>query len=199
MSLLDNLMGAGNNNTLLQLGKQFGLQENQVQSLLGQLAPALSGGFMNHAQTNSGASGNGLSSLLSMFGNQSAPQQMLQQPLQPDSLGNPETRQAGNSILGQIFGSKDVSREVAATAAQKTGIGEHIIKQALPIVALWAASALYKKFNQANSNQNNTAINAHDAGGSQIGSQGGMLSQFLGGDQHHSIAEQVMGLLQNRR
>jgi hypothetical protein len=41
----------------------------------------------------------------------------------------------GNTILGQLFGSKEVSRAVAAQAAQMTGIGQEIYKQMLPVMA----------------------------------------------------------------
>lgn len=41
----------------------------------------------------------------------------------------------GNDILGQLFGSRDVSRAVAAQAAQATGIGQEILKQMLPAMA----------------------------------------------------------------
>jgi hypothetical protein len=40
----------------------------------------------------------------------------------PSRLGAAETLQDGNGILGHIFGSKDVSRQVAAQASANTGI-----------------------------------------------------------------------------
>jgi hypothetical protein len=51
----------------------------------------------------------------------------------------------GNAILGHVFGSKDVSRGVAAHAAETTGIGSGILKQMLPIVAAMIMGALGKK------------------------------------------------------
>lgn len=185
MSLLDNLLGANNGNMVTQLADHFGLNGGQMQGLIGQLAPALSSGFMNHAQNNQSG---GLMSLLNSFqGNASVPTPSIPQDPQIEQLRDPAAVQTGNSILGQIFGSKDVSRQVADTASANTGIGSNIIKQALPVLAMWAAGALYKKFSQSNDNTPQTASN-----------QGGMLSQFLQGDQHHSIASQVMGMLQNR-
>ncbi len=42
----------------------------------------------------------------------------------------------GNDILGNIFGSKDVSRSVAGEVAAMTGIDEGILKKMLPILAM---------------------------------------------------------------
>jgi hypothetical protein len=42
----------------------------------------------------------------------------------------------GNDILGQIFGSKDVSRTVAGHAAGQTGIDPELLKKMLPILAM---------------------------------------------------------------
>ena len=41
----------------------------------------------------------------------------------------------GNGILGHIFGSKDVSRQVAARAAQSSGVAPDILAKMLPLVA----------------------------------------------------------------
>jgi hypothetical protein len=51
----------------------------------------------------------------------------------------------GNSILGQLFGSKEVSRAVAAQAAQMTGIGQEIYKQMLPVMAGALMGGLFKQ------------------------------------------------------
>jgi hypothetical protein len=51
----------------------------------------------------------------------------------------------GNAILGHVFGSKDVSRGVAAHAAETTGIGSGILKQMLPVIAAMLMGALGKK------------------------------------------------------
>jgi hypothetical protein len=51
----------------------------------------------------------------------------------------------GNGILGHLFGSKEVSRAVAAQAAQATGIGQEILKQMLPVIASTMMGGLYKQ------------------------------------------------------
>ena len=48
----------------------------------------------------------------------------------------PTPTEPGNEILGQIFGSKDVSRTVAGQAAQSTGIDAALLKKMLPLLAM---------------------------------------------------------------
>jgi len=50
----------------------------------------------------------------------------------------------GNEILGQIFGSKDGSRAVAAQAAQESGVEPSILKKMLPVLAMAAAGYVMK-------------------------------------------------------
>ncbi len=80
--------------------------------------------------------------------------------------GSPTPVNQGNEILGQIFGSKDVSRGVAAEAAGATGIDPSILKKMLPILAMAAAGYMAK--------QNGTA-------GGGGGGLGGLLGSLIGG------------------
>ena len=50
----------------------------------------------------------------------------------------------GNQILGQIFGSKDGSRAVAASAAEQSGVDPSLLKKMLPILAMVAAGYVMK-------------------------------------------------------
>jgi hypothetical protein len=63
----------------------------------------------------------------------------------PESMLADETRVDGNKILGHLFGSKDVSRDVARTAEKDTGIDAGLIKKALPLLATLAMGAMSKK------------------------------------------------------
>lgn len=51
----------------------------------------------------------------------------------------------GNDVLGQIFGSKDVSRTVAQKASTKTGIDPTLLKRMLPILAMLRAGYMAKR------------------------------------------------------
>jgi Carboxypeptidase regulatory-like domain/Bacterial protein of unknown function (DUF937) len=50
-----------------------------------------------------------------------------------------------DGILGHIFGSKDVSRQVASRASAQTGISESVLKGMLPVVAAMAMGAMSKR------------------------------------------------------
>ena len=51
----------------------------------------------------------------------------------------------GNEILGQIFGSKDGSRAVAAQASAQSGVEPSLLKKMLPILAMVAAGYITKQ------------------------------------------------------
>lgn len=51
----------------------------------------------------------------------------------------------GNQILGQLFGSKDGSRAVAASAAAQSGVEPSLLKKMLPILAMVAAGYVMKQ------------------------------------------------------
>jgi hypothetical protein len=73
----------------------------------------------------------------------------------------------GNEILGQIFGSKDKSREVASQASEQSGVDPSILKKLLPIVAGAVAMHYMKK---------------RGHGGAAAGDEGGgLLGSILGG------------------
>jgi hypothetical protein len=92
----------------------------------------------------------------------------------PELLASRKTRKDGNNILGHIFGSKDVSRNVAAVAAKDTGIDASLIKKALPLLATLAMGAMSKK-TQAGRDLGSSA----SAGG--LGPLGDLLGGLAGG------------------
>ncbi len=69
----------------------------------------------------------------------------------------------GNQLLGGIFGSKDVSRQVAGHAADSSGLDPALLKQMLPILAMLVAGHLSGR------------------SGGQQGGLGGILGSVLGG------------------
>jgi hypothetical protein len=54
----------------------------------------------------------------------------------------------GNEILGQIFGSKDGSRAIAASASAQSGVEPSLLKKMLPILAMVAAGYVMKNAGQ---------------------------------------------------
>ena len=136
MNLLDMIMSAQGGATAQQAGAQLGLNQQQSQNAIAALLPAISSALKKNT-----ANPQGLAGLLgALQGGQH--EQYLENP---QMLGQPQTVNDGNAILGHLFGSKDVSRAVAGHAAQQTGIGADVLKKLLPLVATMAMGSLSKQ------------------------------------------------------
>jgi|SRR5690606_25841684 len=133
MNLTDILERAGGSESIGKLAAQLGVDKADAQKLIGSLSPALLQGMRR--QTESPDSRAGLERAL-----QSERHQRYLDD--PDRLTDEDAREDGNNILGHLFGSKDVSRGVAAKAAEDTGFDTSLIKKALPLVAGLAMGAL---------------------------------------------------------
>jgi len=136
MDLLDILKSSGGNDSIGQLASAVGLGGNDTSKLVAALAPALMGSL-----TKSAAKDGDLSQLRRALETGGHDRYLDN----PESMHAEETRLDGNKILGHLFGSKDVSREVAKTAQQDTGIDAGLIKKALPLLATLAMGAMSKK------------------------------------------------------
>ncbi len=142
------------------ISRELGLPPAVAQAAADALLPAILGGFSKQAAPSTGGLG-GLAEVIGGLGGGG---------LLDALTGNAPTSQApGNEILGQIFGSKDVSRAVAGQAAQTTGIDPSILKKMLPLLAMAVAGYLSRQ-------------SGNQAGGAgQGGGLGGILGQVLGG------------------
>ena len=175
MDLLKALTAAAGSGDLQKLGGQFGLDSSSMDKVLQQVVPALGSGLKN----NTSASG-GLGSLLGALqkgGHQSY--------LKAEAAASQAGIQEGNGILGHIFGSKDVSRQVASKAADTSGVSADVIKKMLPMVATMVMGTLSKQTNSGAS----PAPAVADQGG-----QESLLSSLLDSDNDGSILDDVMGL-----
>ena len=136
MPLIEDLLNAQGGGAAASLSNKFGLEEDQVRSAMQALVPAIAGGLQRNTREEGG-----IESLLGALG-QGSHDRYLDDPdmaLQPDGIND------GNAILGHIFGSKDVSREVASRAATTSGVDSNVLKQMLPVVASMAMGALSKR------------------------------------------------------
>ena len=139
------------------VAQQLGVNEQIAQAGAEALLPAILGGFKKTAQAQpSGLEG--LGGLLGQLGGGG----LLDSVLSPE----PTPVEKGNDVLGQIFGTKDVSRSVAGHAAEQTGIDSSLLKKMLPLLAMIVAGYLAKQ-----------------GGGEQGGGLGGLIGSVLGGGQ----------------
>ena len=136
MDLLEILKSSGGGDSIGQLASAVGLGSSDTSKLVASLAPALMGSL-----TKGATDGTGLSSLRRALETGGHDRYIDN----PESMLADETRVDGNKILGHLFGSKDVSRDVARTAEKDTGIDAGLIKKALPLLATLAMGAMNKK------------------------------------------------------
>lgn len=136
MNLLEMIMSAQNGAAAQQAGAQLGLNQSQSQSAIAALLPAISSALKQNT-----ANPQGLAGLLGALQNGQHEQYLDN----PQMLGQPQTVNDGNAILGHLFGSKEVSRAVAGRASEQTGIGSDVLKKLLPLVATMAMGSLSKQ------------------------------------------------------
>ena len=136
LNLFDMLNQSQNGQGMDQLARQFGLSPQQAQQAVEALMPAFSQGLKRNASDPYGIAGF-MSALAS--GQHGKYFEDAQNAFSPQGVAD------GNGILGHLFGSKDLSRAVAAQAAQATGIGQDVLKQMLPVIASMVMGGLFKQ------------------------------------------------------
>ena len=115
LPLIEMMMKAGGGEAMGNMAKQFGISQDQVQSAIEALMPAFSAGLKRNA-----ADPMGMGAFLQALGtgNHANYFDNVQKAFNPAGVAD------GNNILGHLFGSKEVSRAVAAQASAATGIGD---------------------------------------------------------------------------
>ena len=141
------------------IARELGISESEAADGAAALAPAILGGFKK--QTQAQPSGlDGLGSLLGQLGGGG----LLDDVLSPQ----PTNVSRGNDVLGQIFGSKDVSRTVAQNAASRSGLDAGLLKKMLPMVTMLIAGYMAKHAGRSSASP-------------AEGGLGGLLGGLLGG------------------
>ena len=162
---------------LQSIAREFGISEQEASSATSALGPAVLGGFRKQAEAHpQGLSG--LGGLLNQLGGSG----MLDAVLSP----TPTDTTRGNDVLGQIFGSKDVSRAVALNAASQTGQDPSLMKKLLPVLAMVVSGYMAKQQSGAR------LTSAKSDGG-----LGTLLGGLLGGGQAANASDDDLGGLLN--
>jgi hypothetical protein len=160
---------------LQSMARELGVSEIQAASGAEALVPAILGGFKKQAQTRPDGL-EGLGGLLGQLGGGG----LLDDVLAPQ----PTNISRGNDVLGQIFGSKDVSRAVAQNAATRSGLAPSLLKKMLPMLAMMVAGFLAKQ---------RAAASAQPA--PVGGGLGGLLGGLLGGQSDGGAAPGLASML----
>jgi hypothetical protein len=133
MQMIDVLRQMGG---LQSMARDLGVSESQAAAGANALLPAILGGFKKQAQAQP-AGLDGLGGLLGQLGGGG----LLDNVLAPA----PTDVTRGDDVLGQIFGSRDVSRTVAQDAAGRSGLDPALLKKMLPILAMMVAGYMAKR------------------------------------------------------
>ena len=174
MNLLELLLSGQNKGAMDAIGKNFDLTPDQTTAAVKELIPALSNGLGKNTNDDSGF--NDLLDALKTGGHGNYLES-------PDVLGQTNTTNDGNNILGHIFGNKQVSRDVAARASERSGVSSTILKKMLPVVATLVMGQLGKKLLGGGGSQNVSRA-----------SSGGLLSSLLDSDRDGAIWDDLIGM-----
>ncbi len=159
------------------IGRQFGLDEAQTRAALDALAPVVAAGMRRSAQTPEGLQEIFKSVLTGGYGDALEDEQ---------AISLDQAKPAGDDILGQIFGNKEASREVAQRLSATSGIGAAVLKKLLPVIAMIVMGALAKKMGVGRANADTGGGRAGGGQKPQADSGGGLgdiLKDVLGGGQ----------------
>jgi hypothetical protein len=121
---------------LKSIARELNIGEDDAARAATALGPAVLGGFRKQAEANPRGLA-GLGGMLNQFGGGGLLDSVLS--------STPTDTASGNSVLGQIFGSKDVSRAVAQNAAAQSGLDSSVLKKMLPMLAMLVAGYMAKK------------------------------------------------------
>jgi len=143
LPLFDTIAKAQGGHGIEALARQFNLSQAQAQVALDALLPAFSEGLKRQMADPWG--------MTSFFQNMASGRHAAFF----DNAADPQAAQAGNDVLAQLFGSKELSRAVAAQAAAATGIGQDVFKRMMPVVAAMLMGGMSKQAMNAAGGPNN--------------------------------------------
>lgn len=136
LPLFDMMMQAQNGAAMDAMAKQFNLAQEQATKAMAALMPAFSSGLKR--STSNPYDFMGLMQSVAS-GNYAKYFEDMGKAFTPEGIAD------GNAILAQLFGSKEVSKAVAAQAAQMTGIAQETYKRMLPVIADTLMGGLFKQ------------------------------------------------------
>src|SRR5215470_18613965 len=175
-NIFDMLANAQNGKGLDLLARQFNLSRQQAELAVEALLPAFSQGLKRNASDPYG---------IAAFMNQLASGSHARYFEDASRAFSADGVASGNDVLGQLFGSKDLSRAVAAQAAQATGLGQEMLKQMLPVIAAMLMGGMFK---QSTGQMQGAQAGGFGGGNNPLGQiieemmrQGGGLGGGLGG------------------
>src|SRR6478609_2998233 len=137
INLFEMMQNAQGGQAVDNLARQFGLTPNQSEAAVDALLPAFT--IALRRQLKNPQAWPYLMAALSI------PPGPAQTPFQPLS---PQGMQQGEAVLGALFGSSELGRQVAAQAAAATGMSASLMQQMLPTLAAMLQGGAWKMFGE---------------------------------------------------
>ncbi|MEM7176547.1 MAG: DUF937 domain-containing protein [Pseudomonadota bacterium] len=175
MSLLTMLQQAQGGQGLVQLARQFGVDEAQVNGLAQMLAPTIATGARRRAEQP-----DGMEAMLTQMRGETQARYL-------DDAGaaaTPEAQIEGEQFLEQIFGSREATRQVSQAAAERSGVEPGIMDHLMPAIAAMMQGGMQRQMpdSSLDSMLSGLSAGASPAGGtSDGGGIMGMIGGLLGG------------------
>lgn len=132
VNLFDIMQTAQSGAAVANLSRQFGLSPTDTQRAVEALLPAFSMGLQRAAQNPAM-----LPPLLAMMGSG-------QYTPFFDNAAGPRGAASGGDVLAQVFGSPEVTRQIAQQASSMTGIGVQVLQEMMPVIGATLIGGLFK-------------------------------------------------------
>ena len=167
MNLVDLLNEVGGNRSLEQVARKVGVSPGDAGDLLQSVAPSLIRALQRQAESTRG---------MQDFSAALASGNHARYVDSPELMEEDDTLLDGNKILGHLFGSKDVSRNVAAYTERQSAFSASQVKRALPLLAGLLMGVVSKSTN-----------GGRDLIGQTSSGFGSLLDLFLGGSRNRGL------------
>lgn len=153
-SLVELLLQTGNEETLVKIADQYGLDKTQTNDAVRALMPAFSQGLRRNSSS---------AQDFGAFMHALAEGDHVKYTNDNALAFTPDGINEGNQILGHLFKTKDLSRKIAEQASTNSGVSANILKQMMPSLAPIILGAL--KNNIQNQNAQPSAQHFGGTGG----------------------------------
>jgi hypothetical protein len=161
------------------LASQLGVPRDQAERGAEALLPSILGGMGDSAGGHGAPDATRLETVVQGLGGGGLADNVIGP--EPTNIGK------GNDILGHIFGSKEVSRQVADHASRRSGVDPALLKRMLPILAMLVAGYMAKRSGEQGGGLASIlgtvlgGLAGQSSRGGAAGGLGGILGSILGG------------------
>ncbi len=182
MNMLDLLRSAQGGSGIENLARQFGLGRDETEGVLRQVLPAVSTGFKRKTRQEGGLAG-------ILRGIQGTDYEDVYDD--PNALQRGDIRDRGDRVLAEIFGDKEISRNVARRTEQRSGVGADVVKNMLPVITSMIMGGMQKRATAdagVNSGVGDLLTGLLGGGTAKPASGGGGLDDIIGSVLGHTRA-----------